>query len=1050
MNLIQQIAAQRRSFLDGVEANGGDINLGIFEDFYPDEAHFIFELLQNAEDAGATQVSFELTAHGCSFEHNGTRHFNEQDIRGITGIFNSSKKKSVDKIGKFGVGFKSVFMYTESPIIYSKLYSFKIEKLVLPLEVPPKPSLGERTRFEFPFNNPKKNVKEAYAEVKSGLEQLSENTLLFLRNLGYIKWKIGAQEGELLREEHTDNHVEVLKQIDGKEVLSSHWLRFSAPVQLVEAFSAAVDGVQRQQVAIAFELTFTGDKKSFDKTKPIKEQLKIAPAVRGKVSVFFPADKETSGLRFHLHGPFIPELSRASIKNSAENLPLFGQLASLTSKSLHSIKKLGLLNGEFLAVLPNNDDPLPERYQVIRRAILDEMKVSPLVPSHRGGHAPATRLLQARASLKTLLTTEDLTFVTERDDSPEWAIGATQRNSNQDRFLSSLGIEVWDAGDLQSFFEHRAREGDDYWDKAELSQSVLDWLQDKSDEWLQALYAILLKHCEDESDFGNLGQVYFVKLASGEWSTAAYSFFQSDASSASERAKCVDEKIFSSGTKRLQQQEARKFLSELGVRVRNEADQMAQLLYDSYREGSTPPTDAEYRQHLEVMISFLERNPLQRDMFTGAKVFKVASLKAVWASAGGVYLDEPYGKSGLSVLYGLVSDQKGKRWPLDEWYRQCGIPVEKVAKFAELLGCQREFDQLSVAVKPWTNPNWSYLATASGGRAGNVIALDFALSAEALLLLQTQDIEAIHLIWRALCRSETPRPKILQACYQYTDRGGPRFSDSQLVIALRDMAWVPQIDGTFVKPKDAVGTRLPKGFSYDAGHKWLQALEFGSMDAKRGVETAARSAKRSELGFKSEEELQRALEFTKLSPDEQARILAEATAPKPEPIELPERPVRNPDLRVQRVGEDAKNTPRKETAIRERSVSLGVAEATAEAKAYLQDQYTNPNRQMICQVCKDELPFRLPSGAYYFEAVELVAEAKRRHRSTYLSLCPNHAAAYRHANDQRNSMAELVATASSGEIDVSLGGVETTIYFTQTHLADAKACIQADEEESSM
>ncbi|CAM8662042.1 HATPase_Hsp90-like domain containing protein [Comamonadaceae bacterium] len=1048
MSIIQQIAAKRQLLLDGIEENEGDINLRIFEDFYPDEAHFIFELLQNAEDAGASEVSFELTAHGCSFEHNGTRHFNEQDIRSITGIFNSSKKNRVDKIGKFGVGFKSVFVYTDSPIIYSKPHSFKIVKLVLPQEVPPRPNLGERTRFEFPFNSPKKNVEEAYAEVKSGLEQLSENTLLFLRNLGYIKWKIGAQEGELLREEHTDNHVEVLKQLDGKEVLSSHWLRFSAPVKLDEAFSAAVDGVERQQVSIAFELTFTGDKKSFDKTKPIKEQLKITPALQGKVSVFFPAEKETSGLRFHLHGPFIPELSRASIKNSTENLALFGQLASLTSTSLHSIKKLGLLNGEFLAVLPNNDDPLPERYKVIRKAVLDEMKISPLVPCYRGGHAQATRLLQARATLKALLTTEDLTFVTERDDSPEWAIGATQRNSNQDRLISSLGIEVWDAGDLKAFFEHRARVSDAYWDEAKLSQEVLDWLQEKSDEWLQALYAVMLKHCEEESDFGELDQVYFVRLASGEWSTAAGSFFQTDASGALEQTNCVDEKIFSAGTKKLQQQDARKFLAELGVRVPNEADAMVQLLEGSYQDGCIPPSDVEYRQHLDVMISFLERNPSHKGMFAKAKVFKVASLNASWVSAGRVYLDEPYGRSGLAMLYGLVSDQKGKRWPLDDWYRQCGIPLEKVVKFAEFLGCQREFDKLHVAARCSDNPNWNHLRLAPGSRAGNVISRDFALSAEALLLLQTQDTNAIQLIWRALCRSETSWPTILQACFQYNDRGGPRHSDSQLVVALRDMAWVPQTDGTFVKPKDAVSTRLPKGFSYDAGHKWLQALEFGSVNARRGVETAARSAKRSELGFKSEEELQRALEFTKFPPDEQARILAEAMAPKPETIELPERPVRNPDLRVQRVGEEAKNTPRKETAIRERSVPLGAAEAIADAKVYLQDQYTNSNGQMICQVCKDELPFRLPSGAYFFEAVELVADTKKRHRSIYLSLCPNHAAAYRHANGQRNSMGELVVIASANEIEVSLGGRETSIYFTQTHLADAKACISVDESES--
>lgn len=124
---------------------------------------------------------------------------------------------------------------------------------------------------------------------------------------------------------------------------------------------------------------------------------------------------------------------------------------------------------------------------------------------------------------------------------------------------------------------------------------------------------------------------------------------------------------------------------------------------------------------------------------------------------------------------------------------------------------------------------------------------------------------------------------------------------------------------------------------------------------------------------------------------------------------------------------------------------LGASDAIAAAKVYLQDQYTNSSGQMVCQVCKDELPFRLPSGSYYFEAVELIADSKKRHRATYLALCPNHAAAYRHANDQRNAMAELVSTASCAEMDLALGGVETTVYFTQTHLADAKACIESDE-----
>lgn len=1049
MSLIKQIAQKRQLLLDGIEANGGDINLRIFEDFYPDEAHFIFELLQNAEDAGATEVAFELTAKMCSFEHNGSRHFNEQDIRGITGIFNSSKKDNPDKIGKFGVGFKSVFVYTDTPFVYSKHHSFRIERLVLPVEVPPKPGLGERTRFEFPFNNPKKDYKEAFAEVKSGLEQLSENTLLFLRNLGYIKWKIGAQEGALLREEHSENHVEVLKQLAGKEVQSSHWLRFSAPLQLDKAFSAPVDGVERQQVAIAFELAVTGEKKAFDKSKTIKEQLKVVPAERGKVSVFFPADKETSGLRFHLHGPFVPELSRASIKNSPENMPLFGQLAALTAKSLHEIKRLGLLTGEFLAVLPNNDDPLPDRYKVIRAAILEEMKSAPLVPMHRGGHAPARRLLQAKAAFKSLLSSEDLAFVTSRDDRPEWAIGVNQKNTNQDRFLTSLEISTWETGDLIEFLEMRARESEeDIWDSCELDQHVIDWVASKPLEWLQALYAHLLRYCEEEDDFSDLRSVYFVPLASGEWGTGSMAYFQTRPWSASDPHPRVDERVLVVGTKKSQQQDARRFLEQIGVREPNEADDLSLLLQTRYSEGVTPPTDTEYLADLARMLAFLEANPDFQNLFAGARVFKVAAPASKWASSDKVFLDEPYVGTSLHLLYELTTPQTRKRWPLDAWYAGCGIPVERIVKFAMALGCQSEFDRLTDDASCFDNPNWrAVLSKAPGERAGNMINRDFALSPEAERLLKSESLSAVQLVWKALCRSETRLRSILEAVFQWTDRGGPRRAPSQLVHTLRELAWVPQTDGTFVKPKYAIATQLPKGLTVDSGYKWMQAVEFGAEEKKRSAETASRAEYRKELGFESEDELARALEFKALPKDEQERILAEVKQRRVEPVELPERPVRNPELRRERVGADVQATPEKAAAVRERSVQLGVNEAKAEAKAYLRDQYTNSNGQMICQACKDELPFKLPTGAYYFEAVELIENSQKRYRATYLALCPNHAAAFQYANDQRNTMSEVIATAASTEVEIALGGRETTIYFTQTHLADAKACLSAEDAE---
>ena len=82
----------------------------IVEDLYPDRVHFIYELLQNAEDKGATEACFILEKEMLVFEHNG-RAFSEVDVRGITNIGNSNNQ--VERIGRFGAGFKAVFAYCE-------------------------------------------------------------------------------------------------------------------------------------------------------------------------------------------------------------------------------------------------------------------------------------------------------------------------------------------------------------------------------------------------------------------------------------------------------------------------------------------------------------------------------------------------------------------------------------------------------------------------------------------------------------------------------------------------------------------------------------------------------------------------------------------------------------------------------------------------------------------------------------------------------------------------------------------------------------------------
>ena len=137
---------------------------------YPDTAHFIYELLQNAEDMHATVARFILSENAIEFEHNGTkRSFNLADVDAITNIGNNAEKRNdVTAIGKFGIGFKAVFAYTDTPEIHSGDYHFKIEDVYVPTKVKNMRTVDpdgiEWTKFILPFNKANKSASEASSE----------------------------------------------------------------------------------------------------------------------------------------------------------------------------------------------------------------------------------------------------------------------------------------------------------------------------------------------------------------------------------------------------------------------------------------------------------------------------------------------------------------------------------------------------------------------------------------------------------------------------------------------------------------------------------------------------------------------------------------------------------------------------------------------------------------------------------------------------------------------------------------------------------------------
>ena len=96
--------------------------LDLLGQLYSERTHFIFELIQNAEDAGATDLAFELFADRLEVRHDG-RPFTEAGVRGVCGVGAGDKPGDLTRIGQFGIGFKSVYAYTRSPSFSARISS---------------------------------------------------------------------------------------------------------------------------------------------------------------------------------------------------------------------------------------------------------------------------------------------------------------------------------------------------------------------------------------------------------------------------------------------------------------------------------------------------------------------------------------------------------------------------------------------------------------------------------------------------------------------------------------------------------------------------------------------------------------------------------------------------------------------------------------------------------------------------------------------------------------------------------------------------------------
>ena len=141
------------------------------------------------------RCSSSLSHDALSVTHFG-KPFDEDDVRGVCGIGESTK--DLTSIGRFGIGFKSVYAFTDSPEIHSGSEHFAIDSFVWPRVVAGDGLRPEQTVIRLPFRS---NDSTAATQILAGLQRLGPRTLLFLREIDGISWSNGeGASGVYLRD----------------------------------------------------------------------------------------------------------------------------------------------------------------------------------------------------------------------------------------------------------------------------------------------------------------------------------------------------------------------------------------------------------------------------------------------------------------------------------------------------------------------------------------------------------------------------------------------------------------------------------------------------------------------------------------------------------------------------------------------------------------------------------------------------------------------------------------------------------------------------------
>ncbi len=736
--------------------------------FSKNNLQFIFELIQNANDAYAKKVTFVIKEREVSIYHDG-RSFTKNDIKSISRSFDSPKDSDgLEKftndpniIGHFGVGFKSVFEYCEIPQIYTTFMGrdigFELRKKFLPYLVNPlnlnKKNLG-KTKFCFTI---KKNLA---GDFENFIKDYGSDLLLFLPNINYLCFDIKRKKFVFLKKKK-GNCLSIISKKNNKKESENKFITYNYKFEL-------------KQKDKTIKLAFKVKNKSF-----IKDQTK-------HLFTFFRLKKKT-GLFFYLHAPFELSLDREQPQENEVNNNIRKECYKAIKNCIFHFKNKKYINTSFLEILPNSNDEYPESSfenfpSEMKEYIFKILREEKLWPCENGRYAEAKNIYLHNTITKDFYNKSDLHLCT--DKSKDWSIEINEKKHPRSYQLSKDLIIC-----PLPFV------------------SPSEFLETKNDDWLIQYY---LKLYKEKKFFSNVN----IKTSDNSFVEAEKIRFKKDIDISG--YNYVNDILLEKGGKEL-----KNFLKSCGAKEVDIEDQVDKILKCYGRYPHKKIEDSEiFASHLKKILEYYKTNKTKL-INKLSDCYIVAGIKTLLLqSPDNLYIDHEGYETGLTYLYDNYPHLLSEK---EKLYVPKALTNSELIELAIELGVHKTID-IREGYMHVTRVPFEYRR---GRRSHRGVSSDYYINNLSQLIKQNDYVISL-LLAKTLSYAEK---RCFRSKYLHNNNLNQYNSDSHFVEILKSYPWIPDKQNNMQMPEDLDERNIDDKFYKIASNSktlWLKNIGFGS------------------------------------------------------------------------------------------------------------------------------------------------------------------------------------------------------------------------------